>query len=279
MTPSPAKRPLPAPTHDARFIPVKLRRLEPPRDDLWAALLAADFQPQERDIVVITSKVVAIDEGHCVLKVGTDREVMAQQKDELVDQEADAYIPREHSNHGYGLSMIHHALIASAGVDSSNSGDYWTLLPKNPMQSAKAWRQKIADHFGIKELGVVITDSHSLPLRRGCVDISIGFWGFNPLKDHRGQPDLFGHPLKVTMANIPDGIAGATGWLMGQADEAQPVVIVRGGPDVVFDADTDYGPGFLIEPQDDLFNALLEVFKTKGVVKRSWDGGMKDPRA
>jgi dihydrofolate synthase / folylpolyglutamate synthase len=224
-------------------------------------LLAADFRPQDGDIVVITSKIVAIHEGHTALK-------SHYTKDDLIPTVADAYMSRETHRYGFALSIIHHALISSAGIDASNGGDYWTLLPKDPFASARAWRQKMCDHFGLHRLGVVITDSHCIPMRRGVVDISIGFWGFNPLKDHRGQPDLFGEPLKVTLGNAVDSLAAATGWMMGQADESTPVVIVRDWPDVVFDATTDYRPGFLIDPDDDVFTDLLQVFKERGTVKK-----------
>ena len=46
--------------------------------------------------------------------------------------------------------------------------------------------------------------------------------------DLRGRPDLFGHELRVTETGFADEIASAASLLMGQADEAQPVVLVRG---------------------------------------------------
>lgn len=223
--------------------------------------MTADFHPQDGDIVVISSKVVAIHEGHTALKSQFT-------KDDLVPLVADAYLPRSHCPYDFQLSIIHHALISSAGIDGSNGGDYWTLLPEDPFASARAWRQRFCDHFGLTRLGVVITDSHCIPLRRGVMDISIGFWGFNPLKDHRGEPDLFGETLKVTQANAVDSLAAA-GWVMGQADEATPVVIARGWPDIVFDAETDYRAAFLIDPADDVFTELLKVFETHGVIKKA----------
>jgi coenzyme F420-0:L-glutamate ligase/coenzyme F420-1:gamma-L-glutamate ligase len=44
----------------------------------------------------------------------------------------------------------------------------------------------------------------------------------------RGRPDLFGHPLRVTQTGFADEIAAAASLLMGQADEGQPAVLVRG---------------------------------------------------
>jgi dihydrofolate synthase / folylpolyglutamate synthase len=246
---------------DTHFIPIKTRRLNPPKDDLWAALRVTDMRLQNGDIVVITSKVIAIDEGRTALKSQFT-------KDDLIPGEADAYMPRETHRYGFALSIIHHALISSAGIDASNGGDYWTLLPKDPFASAKLWRQRLCAHFGLTDLGVVITDSHCIPMRRGVVDISIGFAGFEPLKDHRGHLDLFGEPLKVTLGNAVDSLAAATGWIMGQADEGTPVVIVRGWPNIVFKDGINSPGDFLIDPDDDVFTDLLDIFKTKGVVKK-----------
>ena len=44
----------------------------------------------------------------------------------------------------------------------------------------------------------------------------------------RGHPDLFGRELLVTETGFADEIAAAAGLLMGQADEAVPMVLVRG---------------------------------------------------
>jgi coenzyme F420-0:L-glutamate ligase / coenzyme F420-1:gamma-L-glutamate ligase len=44
----------------------------------------------------------------------------------------------------------------------------------------------------------------------------------------RGRPDLYGHALHVTQTGFADQIAAAAALVMGEADEAQPVVLVRG---------------------------------------------------
>ena len=48
------------------------------------------------------------------------------------------------------------------------------------------------------------------------------------LIDLRGQPDLFGRTLEVSIIGFADEIAAAASLLQGQAAEAQPVVLVRG---------------------------------------------------
>lgn len=234
----------------------------PPQDDLWDALVNADgFVPKDGDVLVLSSKVVAIDEGRCVPKDSVN-------KSDLVHQEADAYIPAKYNKFGFELSIIHYAMIASAGVDASNCGDYFTLLPEKPMESAKRWQKKLCEHFGLTRLGVIVADSHSFPMRQGVQDISIGFWGFNPLKDYRGTKDLFGNILTISRGNIPDTLAAASGGIMGQGDECIPAVLCRDWPNIEFDAETDFSEEFLIPYGNDIFNVLLDVFEQKGVVRK-----------
>jgi coenzyme F420-0:L-glutamate ligase / coenzyme F420-1:gamma-L-glutamate ligase len=75
---------------------------------------------------------------------------------------------------------------------------------------------------------VIITDSFGRAWRRGTQGIAIGAAGLPALLDLRGNPDLFGRTLQVTISAFADEIAAAASLVMGQADEAQPVVLVRG---------------------------------------------------
>jgi coenzyme F420-0:L-glutamate ligase/coenzyme F420-1:gamma-L-glutamate ligase len=52
--------------------------------------------------------------------------------------------------------------------------------------------------------------------------------GLPALIDMRGCPDLFGRELHVTQTGFADEIASAASLLMGQADEARPMVLLRG---------------------------------------------------
>ncbi len=66
------------------------------------------------------------------------------------------------------------------------------------------------------------------PWRKGTVGVALGAAGLPALIDMRGRPDLFGRELLVTETGFADEIAAAAGLLMGQADEAVPMVLVRG---------------------------------------------------
>jgi coenzyme F420-0:L-glutamate ligase/coenzyme F420-1:gamma-L-glutamate ligase len=122
--------------------------------------------------------------------------------------------------------------MANAGVDHSNvdpqmGAEPVLLLPRDPDASAAALRDRLAAHFR-KQLAVVITDSFGRAWRRGTVGVALGAAGLPSLLDLRGKPDLFGHALRVTQTGFADEIAGAASLVMGQADEARPVVLLRG---------------------------------------------------
>ena len=110
----------------------------------------------------------------------------------------------------------------------SDGGERVLLLPLDPDGSARALaRQASAGAFGVR-IGVIISDSFGRPWRKGTVGIALGAAGLPALIDLRGQPDLFGRELLVTETGFADEIAAAAGLLMGQADEAVPMVLVRG---------------------------------------------------
>ena len=75
---------------------------------------------------------------------------------------------------------------------------------------------------------MIISDSFGRAWRRGTAGIAIGAAGLPSLIDLRGQPDLFGRTLEVSIIGFADEIAAAASLLQGQAAEARPVVLVRG---------------------------------------------------
>ncbi len=121
------------------------------------------------------------------------------------------------------------------------------LLPLDPDGSAEAIRAALARQA---DVGVVISDSFGRPWRRGTAGVAIGSAGIPSVIDLRGQPDLFGRTLEVSIIGFADEIAAAASLLQGQAAEAQPVVVVRGltwhAPDVPV-ADV------IRPPEEDLF--------------------------
>jgi coenzyme F420-0:L-glutamate ligase / coenzyme F420-1:gamma-L-glutamate ligase len=122
--------------------------------------------------------------------------------------------------------------MANAGIDHSNVAtedgtERVLLLPENPDGSARVLREYLIRAFRA-EIGVIITDSFGRAWRKGTVGVALGAAGLPALVDMRGRPDLFGRALQVTETGFADEIAAAAELLMGQADEAVPMVLVRG---------------------------------------------------
>jgi coenzyme F420-0:L-glutamate ligase len=233
-----------------QILPIKTKLFYAPQDDLLSELSATLTDLKDGDIVAISSKVVAIHEGNCVAQDTVD-------KKQLVEKEAEFVIPRDYWPSP--LTVKHHAFIGTAGVDASNANGYFVLLPEKPFESAHVILKYLREQFGLQNIGVLITDSHSIPMRRGAVGVSIGFAGFAPTKDLVGTKDLFGREFKVEVANLADSIAAAANLVMGEGSECQPVAVVRGLNNLEFTdrVDVDY---FMVPYREDTFRVLYERF-------------------
>ncbi len=236
-----------------QYIPIKTRIMQPPRDDLFSLLDEAITDVREKDIIAVSSKIVSISEGRCI-------PVDDANKTLLVEQEADILIPRDYW--GSPLTITRNAFIGTAGIDASNADGHYVLLPEDAFLSSQRIRDYIKQKFSISELGVLITDSHSTPLRRGATGISIGFAGFAPLESHVGEEDLFGRELKIEVTNLVDGLASGANVVMGETDECQPIVIIRNTPNVKF-TEQDFQKEFMIDFDTDTFRVLYEKFLKK----------------
>jgi len=118
---------------------------------------------------------------------------------------------------------------ANAGVDRSNVEDERNvaLLPKNPDASAQRIRQKIKS-LTCCDVAVIVSDTHGRPLRMGEINVAIGVAGIKPIRDRRGEKDLFGYVLKIKQTAVADELASAAELVIGQANEGIPVAIIRG---------------------------------------------------
>jgi coenzyme F420-0:L-glutamate ligase/coenzyme F420-1:gamma-L-glutamate ligase len=101
------------------------------------------------------------------------------------------------------------------------------LLPKDPDLSAQIIRQEIIGITG-NNVAVIISDTHGRPLRMGEINIAIGISGIKPIRDRRGENDLFGYVLRVKQTAVADELSSAAELVIGQANEGIPVAIIRG---------------------------------------------------
>lgn len=247
-----------------KVLPIKTKKFIPPKDNLEDLINPISKKLKEKSIVVITSKVVAICEGRCVLQTE-----FGGNKKELAKKEAELYLEQVINPNASWMHTIKNGLlVGSAGIDKSNSAEYFTLWPKNPNASAKKIYKLLKEKTKIKDFGVVITDSHTLPFRRGLLGFSISYFGFKPLIDDRGKKDLFGYEMHLAQRNIPDTLATAAVFLMGESGEQTPAAIVTDLPKDIQFMDKEYkGKGifssFEIDPKEDIYWTFYGAVKWK----------------
>ncbi|MFX1501121.1 MAG: coenzyme F420-0:L-glutamate ligase [Promethearchaeota archaeon] len=191
---------------------------------------------KEGDIIVIAEKVVATSQGRLVnlddiKKISARAQKLA--KDYDMDERYVELILREATMILGGmqhviLAKVNDFLIANAGIDQSNAGrGNVVLLPKDLNEVVLSYWRKLKEEFKINNFGVIIADSRVQPLRKGTIGIAIATAGFEPVEDLRGHPDLFNRPMEITMRAIADDLASAAQFLLSEADQQTPVVIIR----------------------------------------------------
>jgi coenzyme F420-0:L-glutamate ligase/coenzyme F420-1:gamma-L-glutamate ligase len=171
-------------------------------------------------------------------------ELIAAESQELMRVAPGVIIARHRTGH----------VLANAGIDASNlvcGGTESVLLwPLDPDASARRLRTSLEAAFGVR-LAVIVSDSLGRAWRMGTTGSAIGSAGLKPLRDRRGEADLFGRELQATIVGVADEIAGAASLVMGEGAEGTPVAIVRGA---TYDIDEDAGIGEILRPLDkDLF--------------------------
>ncbi len=137
---------------------------------------------------------------------------------------------------GFALAVSKGILAPNAGIDRSNVPiGYAILYPSDPQKTADRLRDSLLRTISERNqpdnapsLGIVLSDSRITPTRLGTIGIAIAAAGFSPVQDFRGQTDLFGNRLRVTLRAVADELASAAQLVMGEAAESVPVVIVRG---------------------------------------------------
>lgn len=208
----------------------------------------------EGSVVAITSKVVSLCEGRTVPHEGTD-------KDALVAQHAQLYVPSHTNPYGITLSVARNTLVVAAGIDESNSDGQYVLWPADPQASANQARRYLRQKFGRKNLGVILTDSATRPFQWGTTGIAIAYSGFVPLRDYIGQKDLFGRKFEYHTNSLVNGLAATAAMLMGEGSEQTPIAVLEQLDFVEF-VDHDPTPAELerlrIEAAEDVYAPLIQ---------------------
>lgn len=186
-------------------------------EDLPAFIIEQLPRLKERSILVVTSKIVALAE--CRTATASD----IRTKDKLIKQESDWAIPTKY----VWLTIKDGMVMPSAGIDESNADGKLILLPKNSYRAAQRLRTRLKRHYRLKHLGILITDSRTMPLRAGVTGVSLGYAGFKGIKDYVGKKDLFNRPFKFSRVDIPDSLAAAAVLTMGEGAERCPLAIIE----------------------------------------------------
>jgi coenzyme F420-0:L-glutamate ligase/coenzyme F420-1:gamma-L-glutamate ligase len=192
---------------------------------------------QDRDVLVVTHVFVSRAEGRVVSldsvvpsdfarsiaeQFGKDPALVevVLRESRSISRMADGMLITE-TSHGF--------VCANSGVDRSNvPGErVVALLPRDSDKSAQTIREEIKRMTGC-DVAVIVSDTHGRPLRHGEINVAIGVAGIKPIRDRRGEKDLFGYVLRVKQTAIADELASAAELVIGQASEGIPVAIIRG---------------------------------------------------
>lgn len=188
-------------------------------DDLVAFIFRYFKKLPEKSVVVVTSKIVALAEKRTVV-AGSK-----QDKEKLIRAESEFAMETKYT----WLTIKDGVVMASAGIDESNANGKLILLPKDSFKTARVLRKKLQEKFRVKELGVLITDSRTMPLRAGVVGVALGYAGFRGIRDYRGTPDIFGRKFVFSRTDVADSLATAAVLVMGEGREQHPLAHITDG--------------------------------------------------
>ncbi len=228
---------------------------------------------RERDILCVTSKVVALEQGRCVKLADVDVSEAARKLPQLPYSKDFTTYPGlaqlilDESEKLFQAKCVYVTLrdyifIANAGIDLSNVPEgYAVLWPRRPWTWARDFRVQLCEQYGLRELGVVMTDSHIVPFRKGVVGIAIAWAGIEGVESQVGRPDLYGKPLKWTEKAVADDLAAAAILVSGETDAAAPFVLCEDVPAVFTDREFK-GADYFVAPKNDLYAGIYaETFE------------------
>lgn len=224
-------------------------------DDLIKFITKSIQKVKEGDIIVVTSKIVALSEGRVVI-IKSEKE-----REALIKRESQFAMRTKFSTHkSYVWITIKDGMVlASAGIDESNANGKTILLPKDSFTSASKIRKALQKYYKVKNIGVLISDSRLLPLRAGVVGVALGYAGFKGVKSYIKTPDIFGRMLEFSRTDVADSLATSAVLLMGEGNECQPLAVIQDAP-VVF-TDKLNKSELYIDPKDDMYQPLFEKIK------------------
>lgn len=186
-------------------------------DDVIRLLVHSLPVLHEKDLVAVTSKIVALSQGRTVSRPQREQSIRAGALEVIETSWA-------------FLTLTGEGWCINAGADESNADGRTVLFPRRPFEVAEKIRKSLSAHFRLKHLGVLITDTRSVPLRVGTIGRAVGYAGFDPIRSYIGKPDLFGRKIKRTESNLADALAASAVMVMGEGSEQTPLALIRCAP-------------------------------------------------
>ncbi len=203
-------------------------------DDI-ASIICRNAEIMDNDIIIIASTIVAKAEGMMFrledIEAGdeADRIARKQQTDPrfvqaVLDRSREVLLEFPiflvETNNGH--------VCIKAGIDGSNvDKGFLADLPADPDASAANIGERI-ESITNRKISVIMTDTNGRAFKIGQTGVAVGLYRIHPIKDWKGEKDLFGNILQITEESVADEIAGTANLLMGEGDGGHPVVIVRG---------------------------------------------------
>ena len=213
-------------------------------DDL-AGMICDAVALEDRDILVVTQKIVSKAEGAMAEIDPNDplshKPIVERESVRILRRRGELIISE--TKHGF--------VCANAGIDLSNvARGQAALLPEDSDRSARRIRDAIKGRQNVN-VGVIVSDTFGRPWRRGVTDVAIGCAGVRAILDLRGTTDALGRTLQVTEVALVDELACAAELAMGKST-GNPVAVIRGGPPEWFAESSVHGD-LVRHPADDLF--------------------------
>lgn len=174
---------------------------------------------KNNSIIAISAKLVSTLEGSIV-----DNNL---DKDKLIIKQSQKYLPRNNSKYHTMHTIIKGTLMLAAGIDESNANKKLILWPKDPLNTAISIRSHIINTYQVKNIGVLIVDSTSKPMRIGTIGTCIASCGFDEIIDYRGTKDLFGRTIEISQQNTAECIASMAVLAMGEGAQRTPMCLIH----------------------------------------------------
>lgn len=261
------------------ILPIKTPIIKP--GDALATILQSNMDQKDGDIIILSSKVVSMAEGNFIhlpsLKITEEATLLSKKCDQTpaftqaiinevkrmngtIDRVAPTVLLTSLKPDGMNHGRI---LCPNAGLDLSNiESGYAIGWPRDLVESTRMlWgelrcpgktekNKKKERTERIKKIGIILSDSTCKPGRLGVTAFALTCAGIDPVKNEKGRKDLFDRALSITNEAIADQLATAGNFLMGNANQSIPAVIIR-----------DHGLPFTnfcgwidgIEPNEDIY--------------------------